>query len=383
MTAFRCAAGAVVQSLSLFAWALAPVVLGCSAGDPAVDREAATETDAAAETGAADGSRDGSETEGSLASDVRMAEVSTEDASPVDESKAEASWADGSAPDREAGSGDAASDGAVDAGPLRHRLMVLEYPGRIIEISPEGNVVWEHKTPTLAVMFNVLPNGNVFYPHGAPSPGAEEVDRNHLVVWSYQSTAGELLGGERLANGNTLLGEGGPPVALELDPKKQVVRSIGVPTSFTTAHHQVRHIRRLENGNVLAALEGEGAVREFNAAGATIWEYKNVQSVHDAVRLPNGNTLIGGGESKRVIEVTPQGQVAWEFNAGNGPDLGLAWICSVQVLKSGNLFVTNWVGANGGPGVHAFEVTRDKRVVYKFDDHVLVKSATTAVVLDD
>jgi hypothetical protein len=29
------------------------------------------------------------------------------------------------------------------------------------------------------------------------------------------------------------------------------------------------------------------------------------------------------------------------------------------------------------------EVTRDKRVVYKFDDHALVKSATTVIVLDD
>jgi hypothetical protein len=53
------------------------------------------------------------------------------------------------------------------------------------------------------------------------------------------------------------------------------------------------------------------------------------------------------------------------------------------VLKNGNLFVTNWVGASGGPGVHAFEVTRDKRVVYRFDDHTIVKSATTVLVLDE
>ena len=44
---------------------------------------------------------------------------------------------------------------------------------------------------------------------------------------------------------------------------------------------------------------------------------------------------------------------------------------------------SHWVGANGGPGVHVFEVTRAKRVVYRFDDHLLVKSATTAIALDD
>jgi hypothetical protein len=313
--------------------------------------------------------------------DASMADAPTLDEPAAEASMTDASMADVSMADRDGGSD--ASDAPIDAGPPRHRLMVSEYPGRIVEISIEGKVVWEHRTPTLTVMFDVLANGNVFYPHGGPSTGAEEVDRSHAVVWSYKSTAQELLGGARLPNGNTLLGEGGPAVALELAPDKHVVRSIAVPTTFTTAHGQIRHIRRLDNGNVLAALEGEGAVREFNAAGATVWEYKGLQSVHDALRLPNGNTLIGGGQSKRVVEITPQGQIAWEFNAADGPDLGLAWICSVQPLKSGNLFVTNWVGANGGPGVHAFEVTRAKRVVYRFDNHVLVKSATTAIALDD
>lgn len=295
----------------------------------------------------------------------------------------DATLPEGPATDGSSEAGSDAADAPGDARVPRHRLMLIEYPGRIMELSAEGKLVWEHKTPSLSVMFDALPNGNVFYPHGAPNPGAEEVDRNQKVVWHYTSTAQELLGGERLAGGNTLLGQGGPPSALELDPFKQVVRSIKVPTTAGTAHVQIRHIHRLDNGNVLLALEGEGAVREIDAGGTTVWEYKNIKSAHDAVRLPNGNTVIGGGQSKRVIEVTPDGQIAWEFNASQAPELGLVWICKVQVLKNGNLFVTNWVGAGGGPGVHAFEVTRDKRVVYKVDDHTLVKSATDVVVLDD
>jgi hypothetical protein len=273
--------------------------------------------------------------------------------------------------------------GPVDAGPIQHHLMVTEYPGRIVELSADGKVLWEHTTPSLSVMFNVLPNGNVFFPHGAPSPGAQEVDKSHNVVWSYTSTAGELLGGERLANGNTLIGQGGPGLALELDPGKQVVRSITIPTSTTEAHRVVRHLHRLASGNILAALEGEGAVREFDAAGKMVWEYKGLTNVHEAIRLPNGNTLIGGGESKKVLEVTPAGQIAWQFGEQDGPTLGLAWITSVQVLKSGNLLVCNWLGAGGGTGVHAFEVTRDKQVVWKLDDHQLLKSTTTVTALDD
>ncbi|HVY28991.1 MAG TPA: hypothetical protein VHB79_20680 [Polyangiaceae bacterium] len=285
------------------------------------------------------------------------------------------------------GSGDGGSAGnggaAPDPGPVKHHVMAIEYPGRLVEISTEGQKLWEHQTPSLTVMFNVLPNGHIFYPHGGNARGAEEIDRDHHVVWSYDSAAQELLGGERLPNGNSLLGEGGPPKALELDAAKSPVRSIDVTTTEQVAHGQIRHVHRLASGNVLLALESEGVAREIDASGKTIWQFAGVTRIHEALRLANGNTLIGGGESKRVLEVTPAGEIAWEFNDKDAPDLGLAFITSVQPLKNGDLLVGNWVGGNGGPGVHAFQVTRDKRVVWTLDDHQLLKSATTVTALDD
>jgi hypothetical protein len=280
------------------------------------------------------------------------------------------------------GAGGSGGGPVVDPGPITHHVMAMEYPGRLVEISAEGQKLWEHQTPSLTVMFNVLADGHVFYPHGGDARGAEEIDREHKVVWSYDSPAGELLGGERLANGNTLLGEGGPPKALELDPAKSVVRSINVTTGGA-AHGQIRHIHRLPSGNVLLALEGEGVAREIDPTGKTVWEYKGIKAIHEAIRLPNGNTLIGGGESKRLVEVTSAGQIAWELNAKDVPELGLAFVASVQVLKNGDFLVCNWLGAGGGAGVHAFQVTRDKKIVWKLDDHRLLKSVTTVVALDD
>jgi hypothetical protein len=279
--------------------------------------------------------------------------------------------------------GQSGAGGSVDPGPLKHHLMVIEYPGRLVEISADGQKLWEHQTPSLTVMFNILPNGHVFYPHGGAARGAEEIDHDGKVVWSYDSPAGELLGGERLPNGNSLLGEGGPPKALELTAAKTVARSIDVTTTESVAHGQIRHIHRLDNGNVLLALESEGVAREIDATGKTVWEYPGVARIHEAIRLPNGNTLIGGGDSKRVLEVTSAGQIAWEFNDKDAPELGLVFVGSVQVLKNGDLLVCNWLGGNGGTGVHAFQVTRDKHVVWKLDDHQLLKSVTTVTALDD
>jgi outer membrane protein assembly factor BamB len=276
----------------------------------------------------------------------------------------------------------------VDAGPPRHHLLVVEFPAvnsgsRLVEISAAGQLQWEHPIAGQVVMVQILANGNYFYPYAATPSGVEEVDRNHKVVWSYTSTAPEVWGGERLPNGNSLLGEEGPCAAVEINPARQIARSLALTTQTTDTHHQIRKIHQLPNGNILGAMQGEGAAREYDSTGKTVWEYKNVPGVWEALRLANGNTLLGGGDSKRVLEITPQGQIAWELNATDVPELGLTYIASVQVLKSGNLLVCNWLGHDGGTGVHAFEVTRNKQVVWKLNDHQMLKSVATAIAIDD
>ncbi len=284
------------------------------------------------------------------------------------------------------GGGTGAADPGTFAGPSKHvgphHVYLMEYPQHLMEISAEGKLLWEYRTPALSVMFQLLENGNLFVPVDGKPPGAIEVNRNHDIVWSFTSQATELMGGERLANGNSLLGEEGPPRVLELDQAKNVVASMLVSTSHEGAHNQIRHIHRLANGNTLAALEGEGVVREFDPTGKAVWEFGKLDSVHDALRLANGNTLIAGGTSKRVVEVTPAGQVAWEFKDTDAPQLGLDWLTSLQLLKDGNLLVGNWVEGGDGKGVHAFEVSRDKQVVWTFDDHQLAHSATTVLAVE-
>jgi hypothetical protein len=55
----------------------------------------------------------------------------------------------------------------------------------------------------------------------------------------------------------------------------------------------------------------------------------------------------------------------------------------VQQLKNGNLLVGNFIRGQEGKGAHAFEVTRDKKVVWKWEDHSLIKSLTTVRALGE
>jgi hypothetical protein len=266
-----------------------------------------------------------------------------------------------------------------------HRLLLFEYgkgPNRLLELDANGKIIWEHQPPSIAVIFQVLTNGNILYAYGGKPTGAREVTRKGDEVWNYVSQCPQVLGCERLPNGNTLLAEQGPCRAVEVSPKGEVVRVTPLKTSHESYHLQVRNIHKLANGNILAAHEGEGAVREVDVEGKVVWEYTGVENAGDAQRLPNGNTLISCGTQKRVIEVTPDKQIAWQFTVTDAPEVNLTWASSIQRLPNGNVLIGNFLRGQEGKGAHAFEVTREKKVVWKWEDHSFIKSLTTVRAVD-
>ncbi len=269
----------------------------------------------------------------------------------------------------------------------RHRILVAQYQGpggnRLLEVSPEGKLTWEHKPPSICVMFQILPKQHLLYAYGGKPTGVREIDRKkQRVVWDYVSQSPQVMAGERLPNGNTLLAEQGPSRVVEVNAKRKVVSSVSVPNAEQAFHRQLRLIHRLRNGNVLAAIEAEGAAREVDPTGRVVWEVKGLADVYEALRLPNGNTLVACGTQKRVIEVTPEGKTVWELTAQDVPELNLTWITSLQLLRNGNFVVGNFLRGQEGKGAHAFEINRAKKVLWTFADHAMVKTATMVRVLD-
>lgn len=266
-----------------------------------------------------------------------------------------------------------------------HHFMFMQYsPGnKIIELSAEGKVLWEHPTPGLAVMFKVLKNGNVMYGYGGSTSGVQEVDREHKIVWNYTAKCEQVLGFERLPNGNVLVGEQGPCQAVEVNRKGEEVHVTPLTTFEKPAHRQLRSLHKLKNGNILSCHEADATVREVTPDGKVVWEYGPVDSVFEATRLKNGNTLIGAGTQARIIEVTKDKKIVWEFGPKDAPELGLTWITGIHILKNGNLVAANFIRGNEGKGVHAFEVTRNKKVVWTFADHKLSTLVTMVEYLDE
>ena len=81
--------------------------------------------------------------------------------------------------------------------------------------------------------------------------------------------------------------------------------------------------------------------------------------------------LIASGSGKSIVEVTPEKKVVWEVK-GQVPDteIRLGWMTCLQELPNGNRIIGNCHAGDKNPQI--FEITKDKKVVWQWDQWDLV-----------
>ncbi len=89
-----------------------------------------------------------------------------------------------------------------------------------------------------------------------------------------------------------------------------------------------------------------------------------------------------GGNAEAAHRSHAGPQIVWEFTADDAPELNLTWVSSIRIPKNGDYLVGNFLRGQEGKGAHAFEVTRDKKVVWTFADHKQFRSVTTVRAVD-
>lgn len=254
--------------------------------------------------------------------------------------------------------------------------------GKVFVVSAEGKAEWVYPAPNCNDLW-ILPNGNLLFTTGH---GVKEVTRDKKVIFSYESKS-EIYTCQRLANGNTFVGECNGARLLEISPDGKIAKEIRLlPEGKAGDHAFMRNARKLANGGYLVAHYGSKVVREYDAEGKMLREIPAPGGPHSVIRLPDGNTLIAMGDMNRdarVIEVDPEGRTVWEVTS---KDLGgpqLKFMSGLQRLPNGNTVMTNWLGhGNFGKAPHAIEVTRDKKVVWTFGDHKTMRTIATIQLLD-
>ena len=199
-----------------------------------------------------------------------------------------------------------------------------------------------------------------------------EFDAQGKEVWRYEAgktdSGGpiEIHAFRRLPNGLTMIAQSGAARIIEVDKQGKILHSIPLTVPKPDAHRDTRLVRPTPTGNYIVAHEALGLAREYDRAGKIVWEYPVGSKLYAAVRLANGNTLIGTGDGHRVIEVNPNKEIVWELKQGDLPGVTLAWITMVERLDNGNTWVVNCHAGPENPQI--IEVTPDKKVVWSFKD---------------
>lgn len=268
-------------------------------------------------------------------------------------------------------------------GKVQHAFVCTDYTQGIVCIfSEEGKLVWQYP----AVRCNdvwVLPSGNLLFNTGN---GVKEVTREKEVVFSYESKS-EIYACQRLANGNTFIGECSAGRLLEVNPAGKIVKEIQLLSdSMGGGHFFMRNARKLENGNYLVAHYGLDKVCEYDSSGKIVMQISITGGPHSVIRLPQGNTLIACSDHNgepRIVEADKNGKIVWQVLKNELPDIQLKFMSGMQCLPNGNLLVTNWLGHNQfGKAPHAIEITRDKKVVWVYNDYSFLKTMSSIQLLD-
>ena len=254
--------------------------------------------------------------------------------------------------------------------------------GKVFIISNKGEKIWDYPAPNCNDLW-VLPNGNLLFNTGK---GVREVTRNKEVVFSYESKS-EVYACQRLSNGNTFIGECNSGFLLEVAPDGKIVKKIGLlPEGTDGGHSYMRNARKLENGNYLVAHYGLDQVCEYDSVGRKVREIPITGGPHSVIRLPEGNTLIACSDHNgepQVVEVDKEGKIIWQLTKNELPGIELMFMTGMQILPNKNLVLTNWLGHNQfGRSVHAIEITRNKRIVWIYKDHSILKTMSSIQLMD-
>ena len=254
-------------------------------------------------------------------------------------------------------------------------------------VNAKGEVEWQVENKAEVHDIALLPNGNVLFTTN-PST-VVEMTRDKKVVWKHEAKPKkgykgriEIHAFQRLDDGNTMIAESGNGRIIEVDKDDKIVKEIALTIEHPNAHRDTRMARKISNGHYLVCHEGDGKVREYDAEGKVVWTYAldlggrprsdghgpegHGQEVFGAIRLANGNTLIGAGNGNRVIEVTPESKTVWTVDQKDLPGITLAWVTMLQVLPNGNVIIGNCHAGKDNPQL--IEVNREKKVVWTFKD---------------
>ncbi|MCT9094446.1 aryl-sulfate sulfotransferase [Haloarchaeobius sp. HME9146] len=257
------------------------------------------------------------------------------------------------------------------------------YEGRAIEVTPNGEVIWEYE-PDNSRVFDVemLENGNILASVATKRPSSacpEEFAEggcvhNRVVELDYETKEEvwnhswydvfvhnhEVHDADRLPNGETAIIDMGNNRAFTVDQQGDITwewharEHLGEGTEFDQQYDSPEYtgpekdwthmndIDLLQNGNFQMSIRNFDVVIEVNrttkdvvSVVGTPGEHDQLYEQHNPMRL-NGTVLVADSENDRVVEYDVEsGEKVWEYSQG------ILWPRDADRLENGNTLIVD------------------------------------------
>jgi hypothetical protein len=261
-------------------------------------------------------------------------------------------------------------------------LCTDSYAGKVAVVAADGTVEWEYACTHPQDCW-ALPNGDFLFCY---SGGAREMTRDKQTVWEYRAgEKTEVHACQPLPDGRVLLVENGPCRIIEVDRAGKIAKEIKLtpPPATVSLHDQFRGTRKTPAGHYLVSRKGEHVIEELDGDGRSLRRIPVPGDVHESLLLPDGHLLVACGDGHKIIELDAALQVVWSLDENELPGNPLRLMAGVQRLPNGNTVFCNYLGhGHLGEQPHCFEITRDKRIVWTYADHVHFKVINQIQLLD-
>ncbi|MCP4809426.1 MAG: PQQ-binding-like beta-propeller repeat protein [Proteobacteria bacterium] len=238
----------------------------------------------------------------------------------------------------------------TDVSVLEHDRILFSVHGKgVYEIDRAGELLWSHLDDQASHDVDRLDNGNTVYTRTWAGQGdAQVVEVNRLgeVVWSwsggieyqgnrYRDVSDEggawmhINAMERRADGSTAMCIRNFNAVSVIDASGELIEETSLYSGGSALFRSRGEIRGRRphacewqsDGVVVFATRSPERLIEVDTATQEVlwsWSHESVDTIRDADRLGNGNTLVVS--SDRLLEITPAGDIVWELVPPAHPD---------------------------------------------------------------
>ena len=198
------------------------------------------------------------------------------------------------------------------------------------------------------------------------------------LIW--KGTQSEVNSAQSTADGTFVITEAGNnPRLIEVSAAGEVMIEFPLACQKQNHHMQTRMARKLSDGTYLAPHLLNFAVFHYARDGKVLGNLDTTipgdtkHKIHSwpftAIRHRDGHTLVCCTHGNRVVDFDANGKIVWTLTNNDLPGNWLQDPCGGQVLSNGNVVITSYAaGRTDRHSPKLFEVTPDKKVVWKYSD---------------